>query len=290
MKANAIVRIVLYSVAILVLLSILVVGLVGNTILVNTDWESLFQGSWELDEGNLSSVGTVSADEIKSIKIIWAAGSIKLQPGDVNEITFSETEGQPEHLQMIWSQKGDQLILQFAKPGNIWGNTFDAPKDLMITVPREWSCADLEIEGASAKVEIHSMTIHNLEMSTASGTGVFRDCNIHTLDIDTASGDILFTGKLQELDCDAASANCKLVLNNVPQKIDADMASGDLDLTLPIGSGFTLSLDALTGDFHSEFPTTTQNDHYICGDGSCRITVNAISGDVTIRKAEGHNF
>ena len=68
------------------------------------------------------------------------------------------------------------------------------------------------------------------------------------------------------------------------------MVSGDLDLTLPENSGFTLSLDALSGNFRSTFPTTAQGNTYVCGDGSCRITVSALSGDVTINKAEANGF
>lgn len=290
MKANAIIRTVLYSIAILVLLGILVVGLVGNTILVNTDWESLLMGDWELEEGNLASVGNVSADEIKNIKIEWAAGSITIRPGDVTDITFSETEGLSENQQMVWSQKGDQLIIQFSKPRVVFGNIMEKPKDLLITVPREWTCRELEIEAASAKVEVSDLTVFTAEYNTASGTSIFNNCIVDTLDIDTASGDIRFTGTLQELDCDAASASCNLQLSNIPKRIDADMASGDLDLTLPEESGFTLELEALSGDFHSDFPTTMRGQTHICGDGSCRITVSALSGDVTIRKAETNGF
>ena len=61
-------------------------------------------------------------------------------------------------------------------------------------------------------------------------------------------------------------------------------ASGDLDLTLPADSGFTLEKSTMSGDFSSDFPTVSQNGKYLCGDGACRIDFNAASGDISIRK------
>ena len=54
--------------------------------------------------------------------------------------------------------------------------------------------------------------------------------------VDTASGNIYFEGTLNALDCDAASASCEIVVNNVPEYIEMEMASGDLNLTLPAGT------------------------------------------------------
>ena len=60
--------------------------------------------------------------------------------------------------------------------------------------------------------------------------------------------------------------------------------SGDLELTLPEYCGFTVSMDAMSSDFTSDFPTTMQNGNHIYGDGSCSISIDAMSGDVAIRK------
>lgn len=45
------------------------------------------------------------------------------------------------------------------------------------------------------------------------------------------------------------------MLENVPNLIKMDSMSGDLTLTLPEGAGFTVSLDAMSSDFSSDFPT-----------------------------------
>lgn len=281
MRTNAIVRIVLYSLAILILLTILVGGLLLNTFIVNHDWEAFFVSE---NTGTLASAGYVSADEIKNIKIDWAAGSIAITPGDVDNILFSETQDLREEDRMVFSQQGDTLTIRFNSTRVYWGLSFDAPKDLLITVPRDWLCRELEIDAASASVHVTGLTVETVDFDGASGNFRFDDCHVGMLDVDTASGDVHFSGTLQELDCDAASASCTLVLDNAPRSIDADMASGDLRLTLPEDCGFAVKLDALSGDFTSDFLTSTQNGKYIYGDGRCRITISAMSGDIMIYK------
>lgn len=281
MRTNAIIRIILYSIAILILISILATALLLNTFVINTDWDTVFTSE---NSGTVTSVGSVPADSIRDIQIEWAAGTITIMPGDVGEITFSDTAGLAEKDQMIWSQKGDKLLIQFCKPRIIFGISIDAPKDLKIIVPRGWNCDELDIDAVSADVNIQNMTIQAMDFDSASGTCTFTDCHLNILDVDTASGDINFSGTLSELDCDAASATCTMRLTNCPKRMDADMASGDLRLTLPENCGFTVNLESLSGDFTSEFPTATKDGRYVHGDGSCIIQVSAMSGNIVINK------
>lgn len=281
MKTNAIIRIVLYSIAILILVSILAGALFLNTVAIHTDWQTFFTGE---NTGTVASVGHVPAGEIRDIQIEWAAGDISIEPGDVSEITFSETAGLAEEDQLIWSKKGDKLVIQFCKTRVYFGISVEAPKSLEIVVPRDWICDELAIDAASAEVTVTNMTINAVDFDGASGVCTFTDCHVKNLDVDTASGDLRFSGTLTELDCDAASASCTMLLSNCPRRIDAEMASGDLRLTLPENCGFTVDLDALSGDFTSDFTTAQQNGSYVFGDGSCKISVSAMSGDVIIYK------
>ena len=130
------------------------------------------------------------------------------------------------------------------------------------------------------------MTIREVDFDGASGTCEFENCTVDEMDIDTASGDIRFIGALDILDCDAASASVYAVLSNTPSRLDMDSMSGDLDITLPGDAGFTVTLDGMTSDFSSDFETTVKNGNQVCGDGRCRINIDAMSGDVTIRKGE----
>lgn len=229
-----------------------------------------------------------SASEIQELEIEWAAGDILIQTGNTDQITVKEDNVSEEKYTMVLKQQGNELKIAFCEEGitNFIGlnDTSRLNKDLTITVPKDWICKSLNIATASAILEVNDLTIREVDFDGASGTCTFENCTVEELDIDTTSGDVRFIGSLNMLDCDAASASVYAVLTNIPSRLDLDMMSGDLDLTLPEDAGFTLRMDGLNGDFSSDFETTIKNGSQVSGDGSCRINVDALSGDVTIRK------
>ena len=303
MKTNAIIRIIIWSIVIVLLLGILVtVGMFGlyrydvETVVNNV---AVDRGELKLEEElpaataiiSLEDTFSMPADEINEIEINWAAGSILIMPYDVEDIEISESDVSDPKYVMECYQKGKKLIINFSDENRYnfgFGITINdnLSKDLTILVPRDWELDTLEIDAASAKLEVCDMTIQDVEIDTASGVCEFENCNVDTIDIDTASGDVKFVGSLNILDCDAASANIVAILSNTPSRMDLDSMSGDLDITLPEDCGFTVSNEGLSSDFSSDFPTTQKNGNHVYGDGSCRIDVDAMSGDVTIRKGE----
>lgn len=284
MKRNAIARIIIFSLIALILSGILVTGIL-------VDIFAFREGNWDMDavEGTVSSVGEVEADTVSSIHIEWASGNIRILPGDVDKITFAESEVNKENHRMVWRISGNKLNLQFSKDGVFFtpfGTNVTISKDLVITVPRSWKCNELSLDVASANVEITDLSITEVDFDGASGECDFRNCAVDQLSVDTASGNIRFYGSLNKLDCDAASADCEIAVTNIPSRIELDSASGDLELTLPEDTGFRVSFSTLSGDFDSEFPTSMSGGDYICGDGRCRIEMDAMSGNVTIRKGQ----
>lgn len=233
------------------------------------------------------SVGSAAPAAIREIKIEWISGSVTVEPGDVQEITFLESGNGTDKYEMVWKQSGDELVIQYSKDSSIAGfglHFGDGSKDLTVTVPRGWVCDSLELDTASTDLTVRDMIIREMEIDSASGTAKFENCTVSSLDVDTASGDVTFSGSLNELDFEAASASFTGVLENIPDKVKMDSMSGGLTLTLPEDAGFTVSLDAMSSDFSSDFPTVKKNKSYVCGDGHCKIDVDAMSGDVSILK------
>lgn len=233
------------------------------------------------------SAGSADPAAIREIKIDWISGSVTVEPGDVQEITFLESGNGIDKYKMVWKQSGDELVIQYSKDSSTAGfglHFGDGSKDLTVTVPRNWLCDSLELDTASADLTVRDVIIREMEIDSASGTAKFENCTVSSLDVDTASGDVTFTGSLNELDFEAASASFTGVLENVPDQVKMDSMSGDLTLTLPEDAGFTVSLDAMSSDFSSDFPTVKKNKSYVCGDGHCKIDVSTMSGDVAILK------
>jgi len=288
MKSNAILRIILFSLAIIVLLSLLIGGIVISLFMFDKDvhHDSIINTPIAYDKTETRTA--VDAENIQNIEIDWISGSITVeQDSSCADIIVTETGTYDEDYQMVCTTSGNTLKIQYCKESikfPSFGITIDGSisKDLVIKVPEGWSCDSLEIDTASAWVQLNGLTIDEFDFDGASGECSISNCHLDTLDLDTASGDINFEGTLNHLDCDAASANCRLTVYNNPSTIELDTASGNLELRLPENCGFTCSMETLSGRFTSDLETIHKNGSYIHGDGACSIRINAMSGDITI--------
>lgn len=232
---------------------------------------------------------SLDAKQIREIDIEWAAGTITVEPAAVDTIQVTESEPAEAKYAMVWKQTNDKLVIRFCENTKLdfnFGITINdvISKDLTVLVPMGWECDSLKVDAASAALNVKNLAIREVDFDGASGTCSFENCVINELDLDTASGDIRFTGSLDTLDCDAASASVTAVFDNIPQRIDMDSMSGDLDITLPSSAGFTVSMDALSSDFYSDFDYFQKNGCYYYGNGDCKITLDAMSGDLYIRE------
>ena len=170
--------------------------------------------------------------------------------------------------------------------GLSFGSGSSLKKNLYVCVPQDWDCKELEIDAASATVQVENLTIEELAFSTASGTHTFTNCQVEKLKMETVSGNLDFTGSLDKLDFNGVSAQANLVLINQPKSIQLESVSGDLNLTLPEDCGFTLDKDSLSGRGSSELETTEKDGKIVHGDGSCKIEVEGVSSSVHIRKGQ----
>lgn len=311
MKSNAIIRIVIWSIVLVFLVGVLVAFVAEERYLSDYTISAspmpteavAFLEPEAGDPVETVAVATpvkslpneetlvVDGRNIDGIEIEWAAGDITILPKDVEEITISESDVKDEKYAMRWHMDDRTLEIDFCEEDLMsgFGISFgaDIHKDLYIYVPMDWDCRSLEIDAASATVEISDMTIGQLDLDGADGIVRLDNCDIRDLDIDTASGDVIFSGTLDTLDFDAASASFTGEFYNTPSRIDMDSMDGNLDIALPEDCGFALSMDGMDKSFHSGFyGTENRNGIHTYGDGRCRIKVDGMSCDVTIRKGE----
>lgn len=299
MRSNAIIRIIIWSLVLVMLVGILVVficpWLVRDTFLDNRPpAETAIPVPLATTPGQFlpnNETLTLPADTIREIEINWVAGDIVIMATDVEEITISESDVTDEQYAMVFQTRGEELEIQFCEKRLMSGVGIsfagDLSKDLHIEVPKNWVGRSIEIDAASANVEMYDIALNELDLDGASGTCDFQNCTIDKLDIDTASGDIYYLGVLDSLDLDGASASFTGDLQNTPSRIDVDGMSGKLDIALPEDCGYSLTMDGLSSSFRSDFQgTEMKNKSHVYGDGRCRINVDGMRCDVTIRKLD----
>lgn len=284
MKRNAVFRIILWTITLVIL-----IGLLGSAMLwfrPNGRFWSRVSSIAEDGDASILSGGnslSVDADKVRDLDIDWVSGEIRIQPSDVKEIQITETAVEDSRYEMRCTHSGQTLKIAYCDPSTIRINKGAYSKDLTILVPKNWDCRCLNIDAASAKLYVDDLNIREVDVDTASGTSQFQNCIVDALDVDTASGDIRFVGSLNKLDCESASASIYAELDNVPSEIDMDTASGALELVLPKNAGFSVKMDSMSGTLDSDFPTTIKDSRYICGDGACEIDMDSMSGKITIR-------
>lgn len=286
MRSSAITRIVLCSIAILLLLAVLLGGL-GLGFAFR---QGAFSGLSSLSGGTVESSGAVSAADVQTLEIEWVGGSVTIEPGDGDSIRFQETGAHSEKDTMVWRLKDGTLHLQFCQPRTVWGIHFgnfdDGSKELTITVPKGWRCGALSIASVSAGVSVSRLTADRIDLKNVSGRCDFQGCVAESVSLETVSGNLNYTGSMTTLSCESVSARCSAVLFDTPRSIRMDGVSGDLELTLPEDTGFTASLDTISGSIRSDFEVTLSGNEKIFGDGRCRITANGVSGNIIIKRAQ----
>lgn len=259
MKRNAIARIIIYSILALVLTCILVSGIAFNGYMFDIGISSGTVATGEI---------SLDADNIRNIEINWACGSIHIQKGDTDKIIISEKAPEDCKHQMLYMTDGQSLALDYGK-GKLsfgFGNGNIPSKDLTITVPRNWACETLEIDGAALQITI-------------------QELNVGTLELDGASCDLHFSGAVDRVDIDGASTKLHLQCANRTSRIEIDGASCKLDLFLPEGCGFTVSMDGISYGLNTDLPCTNHNGSKVYGDGHCKIDVDGISCEVNISES-----
>lgn len=259
MKGNAITRIVLYSILVLVLVAVLFVGLLADGFMFNLGG----------DDGTVvDHEVSLDADSIRKLEIDWASGAVTINVVDTDHITFRETAPENSKYKMSYDVSDDTLELNYGTGGiSIGFGNFSMPnKDLVITVPRDWLCEQLEIDGASLTIGIRHLTVEKI-------------------DLDGASNVLEFLGSVKQMDIDGASNNIRLTCESHPTLIDIDGASCELELILPKNCGFAVSMEGLSCDFNSDLDYTTKNGQHIYGNGHTNVNVDGISCDVTISES-----
>lgn len=295
MKANAIVRILIWSLVLVILIGVLT-SFISEELYLNNYSVSVTEPLIHATEPPVIAMPneeslTFDPAAIQEIDINWVSGDIFIMATKVDKITVSESDVTNSQYVMVYQKKGDKLEIDFCEEAIRagFGVSFsaDISKDLYIEVPKEWVGHSIELNVASADVELHNITLLEMDVDGASGTCDFLKCDIRDLDIDTASGDVYYEGSLNTLDFDAASASFVGEFTNTPSRIDMDGMSGSLDIGLPEDCGFIVSMEGMSRRLNSDFyGTEMRNGSHVYGDGRCRIDVDGMSCDVTIRKTE----
>ncbi len=325
-KNNVMIRLVCWSVVLVVLVNVLVFFLVGNGHFFRLPQASFHAGFYYKDESSYHvGAGTVDA-VVDELEIHWLGGSVTVTPYDGDKVLLEEETGLSERNQLRWKAEGGTLIIQPRRPA--WFLNFNraADKNLVVRIPQsdtrltavridtisaavqldhlqpdrlqvdgtsgKISLADLaaktvKLDVVSGDVTVERLVGEQLDIDGVSGRVTCRETVLEGLNLDTVSGDAQYQGALRTLDFDSTSGSLQLESSRGLTAAETDTVSGDSTFVLPKDSGFTASFDTVSGSFNSDFPLTTKGDQRTAGDGSGSFSFDSVSGDVTIKQQLG---
>ena len=291
MKRNAIARIVIWSLVAVLLTSLLVVG-------ISSSPSSFFSGDWSLGgigvtykNSALYNVGggTVT-EEFQSIKVNWTNGKINIEAYDGEDTVISETEVAEKENKLRWRVEDGVLKIQQMAAGMRFGLKKTPKKTLTVKIPSNVAegLKAVTSDSVSAEVTITGISASDkIEIDTVSGGADLKNIKTEKLDIDTVSGSIKAAGEFTELESDSVSGDVTVSSATPLKKLDCDSTSGNIRLTIPKNSGFTLKADTVSGDISCGLPTVSESkNRRVCGDGSADFETDTVSGDLIITSAE----
>lgn len=274
-------------------------------------------------EEYVTGTDTFAAEAVTALDIDWIEGAVILRPSEDRTFSIEESAAvslENENDQMHTRLSDGTLSIKYAASGKL---RLGMRKTLIVRVPFTVRLSWLKVSTTSASLELTSLACEKMDLSTTSGSmkigdsngvdltagstsgrvtltgSTFGDIEINTtsgdmvlddvgtgtLLIDSTSGSLRFAGRATAIRANTTSGSVHLTPETDElSEINVDSTSGDVTVLLPEGTGFSASLDSVSGDFRGNFDARRSGSVYLCGDGKIRITVNTVSGDLRLEK------
>lgn len=300
MKKFAVTRIIIYSIVIVILIAVLVIGLTGERFSM---FSKIFSGitGYSYSDSELYSVGngSVKTDGIKKIDISWVSDSVKLSTHSGNEIIISETNSDKlkEEDKLRYMEKDGVLYIKFYAPRGLFSFSrfSDTKKNLTILIPENYAdmLDSLKIDTVSADINIEKVTSQKMKLYTVSGdinqlsetaldnitasstSGKIKiNAKVKHTDLNSTSGDISFNGEADNLKCNSTSGEAEI--NAIINSGDFNSTSGEIEFT---GIADNLNCNSISGRIKLE----TDN----C---PSKINAKSVSGKITLAIPDNKGF
>ena len=230
----------------------------------------------------------VPAESITALSIDWVAGDVKIMVTDGEEIVVTEhaDRGIPEEYALC-VETDNTLRIRYSN--DVWG--IDMPeKDLTVLLPRTVAenLTEVDLSGVSADFAVGKLTVRDaFSFDTTSGKLEMQSMNAPQAKatVSSVSGNVELDGSFREVKAGSTSGEIDLMLRNAPAAVEVSTVSGEVDVELPAGTGFTLDYSTVSGELECDFPLTKSVDgKYVCGDGACRMEIGTTSGSLSVER------
>lgn len=190
-----------------------------------------------------------TASDVRRMEIIMDCGDVRITATDIDKIIVSGGKA--------YTEVSDGLLkIQPSLDG-----------ELVITVPKDWSCEELKINGTALTIDL-------------------VDLSVGTLDLNGSACTLNFGGSLETLKVSGTSIAATLRCTNSVSDIKIDGNGCTLDLTLPKDCGFLAQMDAPSCKFDTDLSGLHYYaDKYGYGNEHCKIQVKGSHSGIFVTQS-----
>lgn len=246
------------------------------------------RGGATTDEG---SHFEIDASEIDRIELTWLAGEanvLVVPDADTGgKILVDEVVSRGSTPVMECSNENGTLAIGYmeGRQGlSGCSGTLSGHKSLTVQLPASLGehLRSFELEAASGRYNLESLTCEALELGVASGEANVSGLKAQKLALNVASGQVSIEGSVTDaVDIDQASGDARLTFGSAaPKKVAGTLASGKIDLAVPADTAFDLAIDKTSGNFNNQFTEPAAADAPVCA-----IDIDMLSGTFNLLPA-----
>ena len=156
---------------------------------------------------------------------------------------------------------------------------------------RDSSAVDMEVSTTNGEVIVETSEITGkLEMGTTNGELTCSAVSAVTVEATTVSGEVAVSGAFDSIRAHSVNGEIMVSTTHAPSFVDINTVNGEVLLKLPTDiPGFTVSYSKVNGSFNCDFPTVQNKNEAVYGDGSSKINVSTVNGEIDIETIERPN-
>lgn len=263
----------------------------------------------EIPEEAMEGIDIPNVDKEVSVNLTTVSTDIEVERADVDkfEVMFFNTKTKelvekPEWININATE--DSLSIGTSKSGKSY-NGISGLMDLLsngirvgstaltakIQIPRNFG-TDLKVTTVSGNVEINKLSGSKCYIKTVSGDVNMVNSQFQVHELFTTSGDVNSNAMTGIIEAKSVSGDFDIVLDSGFKANNSNVktVSGDVDINAGDDVNLEVVLDSVSGDIRSKYPGASRDKQghrkstIVIGDGSHKIFVKSVSGDVTIKE------
>lgn len=241
---------------------------------------------------------TYPAADVKEIRINWVGGSVDVVQSNSAELTVSENSIDLADDARCHSLLKDGVLTVHFCASDFSGEIDSRQKSLTVEMPagavlvvdtvsadavaEELSVADFAFNSVSGNMTVGRLTSDAVEVNTVSGNFSADEVNANTVSFNSISGGITaYALTADQFTSDTTSGDVELEIAGC-REAEIETVSGRTVLTLP-ADGATVRYQTSSGALKSQREYLQEGFFYGFGPAESKISVNSVSGDLTVR-------